>query len=86
MGVGSLWPLLSTKLANIKKLKTWMSYEILEMKVPKNLIKERIGDGKSCEFFCKLLLGLSKLGSNSLALVLECCFDNIVFCAFILGW
>ncbi len=63
-----------------------MSYEILEMKVPKNLIKERIGDGKSCEFFCKLLLGLSKLGSNSLALVLECCFDNIVFCAFILGW
>jgi hypothetical protein len=41
VGVGSFWPLLSTKLANIKKLKTWMSYEILEVRGPKNLKKER---------------------------------------------
>ncbi len=67
MGASSLWPLLSTKLANIKKLKTWISYEILEVKGPKNLKKEKIAG------FSKLLLGLSKLGSNSLALMLECC-------------
>jgi len=39
VGVGSLWPLLSTKLANMKKLKTWMSYKISEVTGPKNLKK-----------------------------------------------
>jgi hypothetical protein len=51
VGVGSLWPLLSTKLANIKKLEKWMSYEILEVKGPKNLQKERIGDEKILRVF-----------------------------------
>jgi len=51
VGVGSLWPLLSTKLANIKKLKKWMSYEILEVKGPKNLPKKGIGDGKILQVF-----------------------------------
>jgi hypothetical protein len=50
VGVGSLWLLLSTKLANIKKLKIWLSFEIMEVKGPKNY-KKKLMMEKSCGFF-----------------------------------